>query len=61
VIEKLNATINEGLRSPEMRDHLARIGIEPIITTPREFGDIIAEEIPKWAAIVRATGIRIAE
>ena len=61
VIERLNATINEGLRSPEMRDHLARIGIEPIITTPREFGDIIAEEIPKWAAIVRATGIRIAE
>jgi tripartite-type tricarboxylate transporter receptor subunit TctC len=61
VIEKLNATINEGLRSPEMRDHLTKIGIEPIITTPQEFADIIADEIPKWAAIVRATGIRIAE
>jgi tripartite-type tricarboxylate transporter receptor subunit TctC len=61
VIEKLNTTINEGLRSPEMRDHLMRIGIEPIITTPQEFAEIIAEEIPKWAAIVRATGIRIAE
>jgi tripartite-type tricarboxylate transporter receptor subunit TctC len=61
VIEKLNATINEGLRSPEMRDHLTKIGIEPIITTPQEFAVIIADEIPKWAAIVRATGIRIAE
>jgi tripartite-type tricarboxylate transporter receptor subunit TctC len=61
VVERLNTTINEGLRSPEMRDHLMKIGIEPIITTPHEFADIIADEIPKWAAIVRATGIRIAE
>jgi tripartite-type tricarboxylate transporter receptor subunit TctC len=61
VIEKLNTTINEGLRSSEMRDHLMKIGIEPIATTPQEFAAIIAEEIPKWAAIVRATGIRIAE
>jgi tripartite-type tricarboxylate transporter receptor subunit TctC len=61
VIEKLNATINEGLRSPEMRGLLAKIGIEPIITTPREFGDLIAREVPKWAAIVKATGVRVVE
>ncbi len=61
VIEKLNSTINEGLRSPEMRALLAKIGIEPIITTPREFADIIDREVPKWAAIVKATGIRVAE
>ena len=29
--------------------------------TPQEFADIIADEIPKWAAIVRATGVKIAE
>ncbi len=61
VIEKLNATINEGLRSPEMRELLAKIGIEPIITTPREFADLIDREVPKWAAIVKATGIRVVE
>jgi tripartite-type tricarboxylate transporter receptor subunit TctC len=61
VIEKLNSTINEGLRSPEMRALLAKIGIEPIITTPREFADIIDREVPKWAAIVKATGVRVVE
>jgi tripartite-type tricarboxylate transporter receptor subunit TctC len=61
VIEKLNATINQGLRSPETRELLAKIGIEPIITTPREFADIIAREVPKWAAIVKATGVRVVE
>jgi tripartite-type tricarboxylate transporter receptor subunit TctC len=61
VIAKLNTTINQGLRSPEVRELLAKIGIEPIITTPREFADIIAREIPKWAAIVKATGVRVVE
>jgi tripartite-type tricarboxylate transporter receptor subunit TctC len=61
VIEKLNATINEGLRSPEMRELLAKIGIEPLITTPREFADIIDREVPKWTAIVKATGVRVVE
>jgi len=61
VIARLNAIINEGLRSPQTRERLAKIGIDPIITTPQEFADIIAREIPKWAAIVKATGIRIVE
>jgi tripartite-type tricarboxylate transporter receptor subunit TctC len=61
VIEKLNATINEGLRSPQMRELLAKIGIEPLVTTPREFADLIAREVPKWAAIVKATGVRVVE
>jgi tripartite-type tricarboxylate transporter receptor subunit TctC len=61
VIEKLNTTINDGLRAPQVRELLAKIGIEPLITTPREFADIIAREVPKWAAIVKATGVRVVE
>jgi tripartite-type tricarboxylate transporter receptor subunit TctC len=60
-IARLNTTINEALRSPQTRERLAKIGIDPLITTPQEFADIIAREIPKWAAIVKATGIRIVE
>jgi tripartite-type tricarboxylate transporter receptor subunit TctC len=61
VIERLNAAINEGLRSPDMRASLARLGIEPVITTPQEFAAIIAQEIPKWAEVVRITGVKVAE
>jgi tripartite-type tricarboxylate transporter receptor subunit TctC len=61
VIGKLNAVINEGLRSAEMREHLHKIGIEPIATSPQEFADIIAREVPKWAAIVKTTGVRVLE
>ncbi len=58
VIDKLNAAINEGLRAPETRASFARLGIEPKPGTPQDFAAIIAEEAPKWADIVRLTGIK---
>src|SRR5262245_21971705 len=61
VIDKLNGAINEGLRSPEMRASLAQLGIEPIVTSPQEFAAIIAQEVPKWAEVVRITGVKAAE
>jgi tripartite-type tricarboxylate transporter receptor subunit TctC len=61
VIDKLNAAVNAGLRSPDMRASFARIGIEPKSGTPAEFAGIIAENAPKWAEMVRVTGIKVAE
>jgi tripartite-type tricarboxylate transporter receptor subunit TctC len=58
IIERLNAAINEGLRSPAMRARFAAIGIEPKITTPGEFAVLIGEEAAKWAAVVKATGAK---
>jgi tripartite-type tricarboxylate transporter receptor subunit TctC len=60
-IEKLNAAINEGLKSAEMRASFAQLGIEPIVTSPQEFAAIIAQEVPKWAEVVRITGVKVAE
>jgi tripartite-type tricarboxylate transporter receptor subunit TctC len=60
IVDKLNGVINEGLRSPDMLASLAKLGIEPKITTPQEFAAIVAEEVPKWKEIVRVTGIKVA-
>jgi tripartite-type tricarboxylate transporter receptor subunit TctC len=59
IVARLNATINEGLRSAETRAALAKLGIEPLISTPEEFAAMIAEEAPKWAEAVRVTGIKV--
>jgi tripartite-type tricarboxylate transporter receptor subunit TctC len=59
IVAKLNATINEGLRSAETRAALDKLGIEPLISTPEEFAALIAEEAPKWAEAVRLTGIKV--
>ena len=59
IIDKLNAVINEGLRSPDMRASFAKLGIEPTVTTPQEFAAILAQEVPKWADVVRTTGVKV--
>jgi tripartite-type tricarboxylate transporter receptor subunit TctC len=61
VIERLSTVINDGLRSIEVRASFAKLGIEPTIATPAEFAAIIAQEVPKWAEIVRVTGVKLAE
>jgi tripartite-type tricarboxylate transporter receptor subunit TctC len=59
IIEKLNGAINEGLRAPAIAASFAKLGIEAKISTPQEFASFIAEDIPRWAKIVKQTGIKI--
>jgi tripartite-type tricarboxylate transporter receptor subunit TctC len=61
VIERLNAAVNDALASSEIRASLARLGIEGKSGTPADFAAVIADEAPKWAEIVRLTGIKAAE
>ena len=61
IVERLNAVINEGLRSAEMRAGLDKLGIEPTITTPAEFAKLVAEEAPRWSEAVSLTGIKAGE
>ena len=58
VVERLNAVINDGLRSAEMRASLEKLGIEPYVTTPAEFARLVAEEAPRWSQAVTLTGIK---
>jgi tripartite-type tricarboxylate transporter receptor subunit TctC len=60
-IGKLNTAINEGLRSPEVRASLAKLGIDPRPGTPEDFAAVIAQEAKTWPVIVRLTGIRLAD
>jgi tripartite-type tricarboxylate transporter receptor subunit TctC len=58
VVEKLNATINAGLRSPEVKAALDRFSSIAKIGTPQEFAAFIASEAPRWAALVKLAGAR---
>jgi tripartite-type tricarboxylate transporter receptor subunit TctC len=61
VIAALNAAMNEGLKTDEVRASFAKLGIDPRISTVAEFAALIAEEAPRWAEIVRVTGIKAGE
>jgi tripartite-type tricarboxylate transporter receptor subunit TctC len=59
VIAKLNGTINEGLRSPELRDSFVKLGAEIKTDTPPQLGALLVEELRKWAEVVKSSGIAV--
>lgn len=59
VIDKLNATMNEILKTPEMRERLLKIGDEPAGGSPRDLADYVQAEIDKWSPIIKAAGVKV--
>jgi tripartite-type tricarboxylate transporter receptor subunit TctC len=47
------------LRSAEVRESFAKVGMEPVIGTPQEFATAMAHEAPRWAEIVKTSGIKV--
>jgi tripartite-type tricarboxylate transporter receptor subunit TctC len=56
IVTKLNAAINEGLGSPELRGGLTRLGAEVKTDTPQQLGAMMADEIKKWAEVIKSSG-----
>jgi len=54
IIDRLNAVINDALRSREGRANLARFGMQPRIGSPQDFAALIVAEHERWAAVARA-------
>jgi tripartite-type tricarboxylate transporter receptor subunit TctC len=59
IVDKLNAETNAALRSPEMKASMRRLGVDRSPGTPAEFAAFIADEAPKWADIVKTSGVKI--
>jgi tripartite-type tricarboxylate transporter receptor subunit TctC len=59
IIRLLNATINEGLRTPDMQASIHQLGAISNPATPEEFGAFIAAEGRKWAAVAKAANVHI--
>ena len=58
VVNLLNQTINQALQSAALKSRLNSEGAIAAPRSPAEFGKHIAAEIPRWAAVVRAGGVK---
>ena len=57
VIAKLNAAINEGLKTPELKTALERLSNEPTGGSPADFTAVIKADLDKWSPIVNSLGL----
>lgn len=58
VIDRYHREITRILQLPEVRDKLTAVEFEMVGSTPEQFRDWIAKEIPRWAAVIKATGAK---
>ncbi len=59
IIDQLNSAVNEGLKSAEAQDKLAKFSAIAKLGTPEDFKEFLAEQTKKWGAIVKLAGARI--
>ena len=58
ILAKLNKAMVDALATPQMREHLARLGIEPESCSPAEFTALIKAETEKWGRVAKSAGIK---
>jgi tripartite-type tricarboxylate transporter receptor subunit TctC len=59
IVATLNRAIVQALAQPETLKQLHDLGVEVGSITPEEFAAYIKSEIPKWAAVVKASGAQV--
>jgi len=59
IVQKLNQTLIEALRSPDMRQRIRIQAFDLWTSTPDEFTAVLKSDHAKWGKIVRAAGARI--
>jgi tripartite-type tricarboxylate transporter receptor subunit TctC len=59
IVVRLNGETAKILRTPELRERLAKLASEALAGTPEEFAAFQRAEIVKWGKVVRESGARI--
>ena len=59
VIAKLNAEVVKALNTAEVREKFKTNGIDPVSSTPEQFGALIQSEIGRWRDVVKASGAKV--
>jgi tripartite-type tricarboxylate transporter receptor subunit TctC len=58
IVERLNREIDNGLGDPEIKTKIANLGGTVISGTPAAFGKFTADEVAKWAKVIKFANIK---
>jgi tripartite-type tricarboxylate transporter receptor subunit TctC len=55
---RLNKSVNDALRSAELKERFAALGADAVGSSTSGFSDYIGVEIAKWGKVIKAAGIK---
>jgi tripartite-type tricarboxylate transporter receptor subunit TctC len=59
IIARLHDAAVATLRNPEVKRRFAGTDLEPVGSTPEQFGAHIRSEVAKWAKVIKDAGMKI--
>ena len=59
VVDKLAAESKRIYQLPDVRERMATLGLDVIVSTPEELAEFQAAEIAKWDKVVKASGAKV--
>ena len=58
IVNRLNAELIKAVTAPDMKPKLAQAGVEPLTSTPEEFGSFIKTEAARFEKVIKEAGIK---
>ena len=58
-IERVNAQVLKAIAGADVRDQMAKLGLEPGGSTPQQYAAMIADELARWRNVVKLAGIKL--
>jgi tripartite-type tricarboxylate transporter receptor subunit TctC len=58
-IERVNAQALKAIAAPDVREQMAKLGLEPGGSSPQDYAVMIADELARWRNAVRVAGIKL--
>jgi len=59
IVERINADINEALRSPEIANRMPEFSAEPVGGTVPETAAYMQQEVDRWNKVIKAAGVKL--
>jgi len=59
LVARLSRAVNAAVRSPDLLERMAAIGMEPAGTTPEQYEKLLREEYARFGSLIRRIGMRL--
>jgi tripartite-type tricarboxylate transporter receptor subunit TctC len=59
IVDRLHAEYSKTMRTPDMVERYATLGVEAVDSTPEKFGAYMRSELVKWGDIIKRSGTKL--
>jgi tripartite-type tricarboxylate transporter receptor subunit TctC len=59
IIDRLHAEFGKAMRAPDMVERYMTLGVEPVESTPEQFGAFMRADLARWGDIIKRSGTKL--